>query len=67
VALLVERGLNPAEEYSKALTEEPGKRYVDWELDDPAGRPVEEVRPIVEEIDHRVLALLDELVGSPPS
>jgi arsenate reductase (thioredoxin) len=44
----------------------PGKRYVDWELDDPAGRPVEEVRPIVEEIDHRVLALLDELVGSPP-
>jgi protein-tyrosine-phosphatase len=45
----------------------PGKRYVDWELDDPAGRPVEEVRPIVEEIDHRVLALLDELVGSPPS
>jgi protein-tyrosine-phosphatase len=45
----------------------PGKRYVDWELDDPAGRPVEEVRPIVEEIDHRVLALLDELVGLPPS
>jgi arsenate reductase len=42
----------------------PGKRYVDWELDDPAGRTVEEVRPIRDEIDRRVRALLDEL--SPP-
>ena len=32
----------------------PGKRYVDWELDDPAGRPVEEVRPIRDEIERRV-------------
>jgi arsenate reductase len=38
----------------------PGKRYLDWELDDPAGKPVEEVRPIVEEIDSRVQALLAE-------
>ncbi len=41
----------------------PGKRYLDWQLDDPAGRPVEEVRPIVEEIDRRARALVDELVG----
>jgi protein-tyrosine-phosphatase len=42
----------------------PGKRYLDWELDDPAGLPVESVRPIVDEIDRRVRALLDELVPS---
>ncbi len=41
----------------------PGKRYLDWELDDPAGRSIEEVRPIREEIDRRVQALLAELVG----
>jgi protein-tyrosine-phosphatase len=40
-----------------------GKRHVDWELTDPAGRPVEEVRPIVDEIDGRVQALLAELIG----
>ena len=40
----------------------PGKRYVDWALDDPAGKSVEEVRPIVDEIDRRVRALLAELV-----
>jgi arsenate reductase len=39
----------------------PGRRYLDWELDDPAGRPVEEVRPIRDEIDRRVRALLNEL------
>ena len=42
----------------------PGKRYVDWELDDPAGQPLEAVRPIVEEIDLRVQALFEELTGS---
>jgi arsenate reductase len=41
----------------------PGKRIVDWELEDPAGKPVEAVRPIVEEIDRRTQALLEELVG----
>lgn len=41
----------------------PGKRFVDWELEDPAGMPVEAVRPIVEEIDRRTQALLEELVG----
>lgn len=40
----------------------PGKRYLDWRLDDPAGRPVEQVRPIRDEIDARVRALLAELL-----
>jgi arsenate reductase len=39
----------------------PGKRYVDWDLDDPGGRPVEEVRRIRDEIGRRVDALLREL------
>jgi protein-tyrosine-phosphatase len=39
----------------------PGTRYLDWELEDPAGQPVEAVRPIIDEIDRRVLALLEEL------
>ena len=42
----------------------PGKRYVDWDLRDPAGLPVEEVRPIVDDIDRRVRALLAELTRS---
>jgi arsenate reductase len=41
----------------------PGKRYVDWELEDPVGQPVEVVRPIVEEIDRRTRNLLRELLG----
>lgn len=40
----------------------PGKRYLDWQLDDPAGRPIENVRPIRDEIDARVRALLAELL-----
>jgi arsenate reductase len=40
----------------------PGKRYLDWELADPAGLPIERVRPIVDEIDQRVRSLLAELV-----
>jgi protein-tyrosine-phosphatase len=39
----------------------PGKRYEDWELDDPAGQTIEAVRPIRDEIRRRVLVLLDEL------
>ena len=39
----------------------PGKRYLDWELTDPAGKSVDEVRPIVDDIERRVLGLLDEL------
>jgi arsenate reductase len=39
----------------------PGKRYVDWGLDDPGGRPLEEVRRIRDEIGRRVDGLLAEL------
>jgi protein-tyrosine-phosphatase len=40
----------------------PGKRYLDWALPDPAGRGVDAVRPIRDEIDRRVQVLLAELV-----
>lgn len=40
----------------------PGKRYEDWQLDDPAGRPLEEVRRIRDDIKTRVERLLAELV-----
>ena len=45
----------------------PGKRYLDWQLDDPAGQGVEAVRPIRDEIERRVRGLLDELgeLGEP--
>jgi protein-tyrosine-phosphatase len=43
----------------------PGKRYMDWELDDPAGKSVEEVRPIRDEIERRVRVLLGELGVQP--
>jgi len=39
----------------------PGRRYVDWPLDDPAGRPLEVVRGIRDEIESRVRGLMDEL------
>ena len=39
----------------------PGKRYLDWTLDDPAGKSVEDVRPVRDEIERRVRGLLDEL------
>ena len=40
----------------------PGKRYLDWELPDPAGRGIDAVRPIRDDIDKRVRDLLDQLV-----
>ena len=40
----------------------PGKRYLDWELEDPADKPMDDVRSIREEIDRRVQALLEELI-----
>lgn len=40
----------------------PGKRYPDWELDDPAGLPIQGVRPIRDQIAARVEALLAELL-----
>jgi len=39
----------------------PGKRYEDWELDDPAGQPIEKVREIRDQIRGRVETLLSEL------
>jgi arsenate reductase len=41
---------------------DPGKRNVDWDLEDPAGKPVDGVRPIVVEIERRVRLLLAELM-----
>jgi arsenate reductase (thioredoxin) len=43
----------------------PGKRYEDWELDDPAGQDVDTVRGIRDEIEARVRGLLDEI--APPA
>ena len=43
----------------------PGKRYEDWALEDPAGKGVESVRPIRDDIKVRVLALLDDLGVTP--
>ena len=43
----------------------PGKRYVDWELEDPAGQPVEEVRATRDDIARRVRDLVAELEAAP--
>lgn len=43
----------------------PGRRYVDWKLRDPAGQPVELVRPIRDDIEDRVRRLLVELGITP--
>jgi protein-tyrosine-phosphatase len=40
----------------------PGKRYEDWQLDDPAGKSLDEVRPIRDELDRRVQTLVAELL-----
>ena len=39
----------------------PGKRYLDWALDDPAGRGVDAVRPIRDEIERRIRGLIEEI------
>ncbi|MET7298796.1 arsenate reductase ArsC [Embleya sp. NPDC005575] len=41
----------------------PGKRYLDWALEDPAGRGVEAVRPIRDEIEKRIRVLVGELTS----
>src|SRR5690348_4042445 len=41
----------------------PGKRYIDWDLPDPNGRPIDEVRATRDEIERRVRALIDGLAG----
>ncbi|MBR7828711.1 arsenate reductase ArsC [Actinospica sp. MGRD01-02] len=40
----------------------PGKRYLDWTLDDPAGQGIEAVRPIRDEIERRIKGLITELL-----
>ncbi|MBJ7451242.1 MAG: heat-shock protein HtpX, partial [Blastococcus sp.] len=45
----------------------PGKRYLDWELEDPAGQGVEAVRPIRDDIERRIRGLLTELGVSAPA
>ena len=45
----------------------PGKRYIDWELDDPAGQPVERVREVRDEIRRRVEGLIGELAELEPT
>lgn len=44
-----------------ACTIYPGKRYLDWDLEDPAGKPPEKVREIIDEIEKKVLALIEEI------
>jgi protein-tyrosine-phosphatase len=44
----------------------PGRTYLDWEVEDPHGRTLDQVRVIVDDIDARVRALLDDM-GIPPS
>ena len=44
----------------------PGKRYEDWKLDDPAGKGVDAVRPIRDEIRTRIEALLADLIPTRP-
>jgi len=43
----------------------PGKRYVDWELDDPAGKSLDQVRPIRDELERRVRDLMSDLGVEP--
>ncbi|MDN5853230.1 MAG: arsenate reductase ArsC, partial [Actinomycetia bacterium] len=43
----------------------PGKKYLDWQLDDPAGQGIDGVRPIRDEIELRVKALISELTAAP--
>jgi protein-tyrosine-phosphatase len=42
----------------------PGKRYLDWALEDPAGQGIDAVRPIRDDIDRRVRGLLAELLDA---
>jgi protein-tyrosine-phosphatase len=44
----------------------PGRRYVDWELPDPAARPIDEVRALRDDIARRVRELVDELDRTQP-
>jgi arsenate reductase len=45
----------------------PGKRYIDWDLADPSGRPLDEVRAIRDEIGRRIRALITDLDATRPA
>ena len=77
VAVMADLGIDISTEFPKPLTDDavkasdvvitmgcfyPGKRYLDWDVTDPAGLPPDKVRPIRDEIDQRVLILLAELL-----
>jgi arsenate reductase len=76
VAAMHELGIDLTKELPKQLTADvvitmgcgdacpifPGKRYLDWELPDPAGLSVDHIRPIRDRIAELVQALLDELI-----
>ena len=47
-----------------ACTIYPGKRYLDWDLQDPSGKSIDEVRKIVDQIEEKVLGLVKELTAS---
>lgn len=39
----------------------PGKRYIDWDVEDPSGRTLEEIRPIRDDLEQRIRSLLTDL------
>ena len=43
----------------------PGRKYLDWQLDDPAGKPIADVRPIRDQIETRVKDLIEDLIAAP--
>ena len=49
--------------YGNACPYDPGKRYEDWKLDDPAGQGIDAVRPIRDDIRARIEGLIASLVG----
>jgi protein-tyrosine-phosphatase len=51
----------------EACPVDPGKRYLDWDLPDPAGKPLDQIRPIRDVIDRRVQQLIVELTASTSS
>jgi protein-tyrosine-phosphatase len=67
VAAMAERGIDIGKEVPQPWADEiiPGMRYVDWEVEDPAGKSIEEIRPIRDDLESRVRALMQELEVEP--
>ena len=63
VKAMAEVGIDISQEFPKpACPIVPGKRYADWELEDPTGKSLEEIRPIRDAVKLRVQSLLDEIL-----